>query len=92
MHGFEPGAHTCPKVALPFATPFTVQVTAEFEVPETVATKFALWPVIMAAEGGETVTAIGELATIETLAVAFCVAAAALIVIELGDGTAAGAV
>ncbi len=90
-HGFEAGAHTCPTVPFPSGTPFTVHVTAEFELSATVAVKFALWPVITLADGGDTLTLIDGLATIETVAVALCVPAVASIVTKLGDGTAAGA-
>jgi hypothetical protein len=91
-HGFEAGAHTCPTVPFPFGTPFTVHVTAELDVFETLAVKFALWPVITVADAGDTVTLIDALATMETVAVALCVPAVASIFTEAGDGTAAGAV
>lgn len=40
-HGFDPVTHTCPKFAFPFATPFTLHVTAASVVPVTVAEKLA---------------------------------------------------
>lgn len=90
-HGFEAGAHTCPMVAFPFGIPCTVHVTAELDVFETLAVKPAPWPVNKLADGGDTVTLIDKLATIDTVAVALCVPADASIVTELGDGTAVGA-
>jgi hypothetical protein len=37
---YEPLVEIVPVVAFPPATPFTIQVTAEFELPVTVAVKF----------------------------------------------------
>lgn len=72
--------------------PFTVHVTAEFGVPETVAVKFALCPGARVADVGDTDTVTGAPPPIETIAVALCVPAVASIATELGEGTAAGAV
>lgn len=91
VHGFDAGAHTCPTVPFPSGTPSTVHATAELDVFETLAVKLALWPVVTVFVGGDTVTLIDGLATIETVAVALSALTLATIVTELGDGAAAGA-
>lgn len=90
-HGLDAVMQTCPTVGLPFGMPFTVHVTAELDAFETVAVKFALWPVTTVAESGETATVIGGLATIATVALALCIPAVASIATEFGEGTTAGA-
>jgi len=55
-HGLVPASQTCPTAALPFAIPFTDQVTVVSDVPATIAAKDMRWPVAVVAEGGATFT------------------------------------
>jgi len=91
-HGFEFSAQTCPTLALPFPIPFTVHVTFAFDVLVTVAEKSSLAPAATTADAGDTVTAIGGLFTIVTVADAFCVLATAVTVTGFAGGGTAGAV
>lgn len=61
-------------------------------MPVTVAAKFAVWPGINVADGGDTVTATEVLAVTMIVAPAFCVSAVASIDTELGEGIVVGAV
>jgi len=84
---------TVPTVALPPAIPFTLQVTAVFAVPVTVAVNCCVAPVTTEALVGLTVTATPE--TIVTDAEADLVGSNWLVAITVtvaGEGTADGAV
>ncbi len=55
-HGFDPVWQTCPAAVLPFATPFTVQITAASLVFVTVGVNVTRWLVASVAVGGATPT------------------------------------
>ncbi len=55
-HGFVPDMQTCPTLALPFATPFTDQLTVVSDVPATLGVNDRRWPVGTVAIDGETLT------------------------------------
>lgn len=57
-----------PVAALPLVMPLTLQVTALFEVPVTVAVNCCVAPIASATRTGVTVTATGTVAVMVTLA------------------------
>jgi len=84
---------TVPTVALPPAIPFTLQVTAVFVVPVTVAVNCCVAPVTTEALVGLTLTVTGS--TTVTEAEADLVGSATLVAVTVtvaGEGTADGAV
>ncbi len=56
-HGIVPDTQTWPTLELPFAIPFTDQVTVVSDVFATLAANAIRWPVATVAVGGETTTA-----------------------------------
>lgn len=75
--GLEDGAQTWPSVEFPLRMLLTVQITALFDVPVTVAVKVSRCPTGMEAEAGETVTTTGVGFTMVTVAEADCATAVA---------------
>ncbi len=71
VHGSEPVRQICPTIALPFAEPFTAQITAASGVFVTFAAKVMRWPRGTVAAPGETLTA--TLLVKVTVAAAVCV-------------------
>ena len=89
-HGFDPLVHISPTVEFPFGTPFTLQLTAGFVVPLTVAVKLCRVFTATVAVAGATFTP--TLLVIVTVADAVAPPAVACTVTGFGAGTVSGAV